>query len=114
MHKLYDLREMLCRELEEYGDRDSLDMSSLEIVDKLAHAIKNIDKIVDSKSDNEYSGGRAYMDGRAYARGRGQKRDTMGRYSRTEDMGATFRDLMESAPDEQTRMELQRMMRKFE
>lgn len=113
MHKLHELREMLCRELEDYGNHESLDISSLEIVDKLAHAVKNIDKIIEHKGEDEYSG-RRYMDDRAYSRGRGQKRDTMGRYSRADEMGASFRDLIDNAPDEQTRMEIQRMMRKFE
>ena len=54
MHRLEELKEMLCEELEEYGSKEKLDMGGLEIVDKLAHAIKNIDKIMDS----EYSEGR--------------------------------------------------------
>lgn len=54
MHKLYELKEMLCRELEEYGSRE-LNVGDLEIVDKLAHAIKNIDKIIMAKEEEEYS-----------------------------------------------------------
>lgn len=46
MHKLEQLKETLCRELEEYGERDNLDVGGLDVVDKLAHAIKNIDKII--------------------------------------------------------------------
>lgn len=52
MHKLYELKEMLCKELEEYGSRD-LNVGDLEIVDKLAHAIKNIDKIIMAKEEEE-------------------------------------------------------------
>ena len=59
----------------------------------------------------------------SYARGRGRnaKRDAMGRYSREggysmagEDMIEELRDLMQDAPDEQTRMEFQRFIQKIE
>ena len=59
----------------------------------------------------------------SYARGRGRnaRRDSMGRYSReggySMDGGAMveeLRDLMQDAPDEQTRMEFQRFISKIE
>ena len=109
MHELYELKEMLCKELEEYGKKGELTTGSHDVVDKLAHTIKNIDKIIEAKEgeEGEYSGygggsyrggsyargGRggnrggsyayAYDDG-SYARGRGRnaRRDSMGRYSR--------------------------------
>lgn len=131
MHKLHDLKDMLCEELEEYGTKDKLDMGGLEIVDKLAHAIKNIDKIIDKEegySERYYEGmyrgdsyGRSYDDGSyrdgsyrdGYSsrrgRGRNARRDSMGRYA-----SASMRDelerLMDEAPDEQTRMKLERFM----
>jgi hypothetical protein len=102
MHELYQLKEMLCNELEEYGSKGDLSAGSLEIVDKLAHALKNLDKIIETKeeeSGEEYSGamyrrggsyryddgmmtGGSYRGG-SYARGRGSnaRRDSMGRYS---------------------------------
>lgn len=135
MHKLETLKDMLCKELEEYGERDNLDIGGLEVVDKLAHAIKNIDKIIEA-DEEQYSGrGRSYgYDGRSYGydrsydgrmydggrsyddrsmrgRGRNAKRDSMGRYSSAED---DLRRLMENAPDEQTRKELERMMQRFD
>lgn len=139
MHKLYDLKEMLCRELEDYGNKDNLDIGSLEIVDKLAHAVKNIDKIIEKYEEEEdggmsgrsymggsyrsgsYRNGGSYREGGSYARGRGRnaRRDSLGRYSRerysrNENMTDSLRELMEQAPDEQTRMELQRMLDKYE
>ena len=109
---------------------------SLEIVDKLAHAIKNLDKIIETYEEEEYSGrgsyrdpyeGRgSYEDGRSserrsYARGRGRnaRRDRMGRYSsegysRNEDMTEQIRGMMEEAPDERTRQEFQRFLSKLE
>ena len=126
MHKLEELKDMLCKELEEYGERDNLDVGGLDVVDKLAHAIKNIDKIIASEEE-QYSGrsyygrsyGRSYEDGRSYGRsmrgrGRNAKRDSMGRYSSDGDMVSELRRMMDDAPDEQTRMELERMMQRFE
>ncbi len=74
MHELYKLKDKLCEELEEYGSKE-LNASSLEIVDKLSHALKNIDKIIKCKEEEGYSGGydggydgaRSYgYDGRSY------------------------------------------------
>lgn len=57
MDAVYELKEMLCEELEEYGKKDKLDVGGLEIVDKLAHTIKNLDKIIETyEEDEEYSG----------------------------------------------------------
>lgn len=127
MHKLEELKEMLCEELEEYGTKEKLDMGGLEIVDKLAHAIKNIDKIIDKEdgySERRYSE-RGMYDGRgSYAdsygdsygrystrrgRGRNARRDSMGRYA-SADMRMEIERLMDEAPDEETRMKLERFM----
>ena len=96
MHEIYELKEMLCRELEDYGKKGDLDVGSLEIIDKLAHAVKNLGKIIEMDEENEYSmqgggnmGGNSYrydgrsMRGGSYARGRGRnaRRDSRGRYS---------------------------------
>ena len=70
MHDLYNLRDMLCDELKEYGAKSELTAGSLDIVDKLAHALKNLDKIIEN--DDGYSG---YYPDASYAR----KRDSMGR-----------------------------------
>lgn len=109
MHKLYDLKDMLCEELEEYGEKGKLDVGSLDVVDKLAHAIKNIDKILEA-GDEEY-----YSRGMSYARGRGRsyarKRDSMGRYSRDNDgFMMDLRELMEDAPNDHVRQKIQSIM----
>ena len=129
MHKLYELKETLCKELEEYAKSDQLDIASLDIIDKLSHAIKNIDKIINAEEMKGYSGdnggysnargysGRQYSmnDGYSNARGRGigARRDSMGRYSGA-DMSSELRRLMEEAPDDQTRAELGRMAQRYE
>ena len=130
MHALYDLKEMLCAELEDYGKRGELSTGSLEIVDKLAHTIKNLDKIIDAyENDEEYSSrpynddarGYSYEDDRSYARGRGRyaKRDNLGRYSsrgysRNADITEQLRNLMDETHDDKARQEIQRLVTKME
>ena len=96
MHDIKKLKEMLMDELSTYGQGDKLSTGSLEMVDKLAHAVKNLCKIVESSEGEEYSradggsmNGGSYRgsyrmrgsyadDGGSYRR----RRDSMGRYSR--------------------------------
>lgn len=96
---LMHLKKMLCKELEEYGSSgNKLSAGTLDVVDKLAHACKNVCKIIEADEEMEYSraeGGsyrRSYADGsydgiRSYDDGmsrRGsyrRRRDSMGRYS---------------------------------
>lgn len=123
MHKIEELRDCLCAELEEYAKKkDNLDMESLETIDKLAHAVKNLDKIIDADM-NGYSGtymmpySRANYDyDTSGARGRGSftRRDSMGRYSGGTSMASDIRRLMENAPDDQTRAELGRIAQRYE
>ena len=118
MNGLKSLKDMLCRELEDYAEHDSVDMGSLEIIDKLAHAIKNIEKIIDNKSGysergysraDDYSR-RSYDDGMSY---RGRRRDGMGRYTSTDGIADELRSLADNAPDEKTRRELMRMIERM-
>lgn len=95
MHRLYELKEILCEELESYGTKETIDVSSLNIIDTLAHSIKNIDKIIeahegrDGYSENDrrnsmmYPMEHRYYDGTSYARGKtgNVRRDSRGRYS---------------------------------
>ena len=60
MKEIYELREKLCDELKEYGNKE-MSAGSLDVIDKLAHAIKNIDKILDG--DEGYSSRGEYMRG---------------------------------------------------
>ena len=99
MEKLRELKKKLCDELAHY-DTVNLSLSSLDTIDKLAHAIKNIDKII--KADNE---GFGYSNEGGWSSPR--------RYSYSDTM-EHFKRLMDNAPDEQTRVELSRMMQKFE
>lgn len=108
MHELYELKEKLCKELKKYSEED-VSASSLEVIDKLSHSIKNLDKIIEKyEEEDDYSmrssygssynsyessygnsnrgGGSSRGGGNSnasYARGRGRnaRRDSRGRYS---------------------------------
>ena len=110
---LYDICDMLNRELDEYSEKvrkagGKLSAGDLEVIDKLTHAIKSVKTTIamiehedDYSNDGrgyEYNrggnrsnarGGRSYdgdMRGMSNARGRtgNVRRDDMGRYSRDE------------------------------
>ena len=123
MKELHELKEKLMDELKDYG-RKEMTAGNLEVVDKLAHATKNLCKIME---DEEGYSGRympwAYDDGtrsyndrsyndRSYAR-----RDSRGRYSSEgysrHGLADKLRDLMDEAPDDQTRMEIKRLVDKM-
>ena len=124
MHELYELKDMLIDELKQYGDKKDMSSGSLEVVDKLSHAIKNICKIIEHCEEEQYSmadeRGRTYYTRNSYARGRGRnaRRDSMGRYSgnysETGDLVNELHELMENSPDERTRQEFQRFIKKIE
>lgn len=132
MHELYELKEKLCRELEEYGKKD-LSAGGLEVVDKLAHTVKNLDKIIENYEESEYSGNMGdsyarggsyrYDGGMSYARGRGSraKRDSMGRYSSERgysrdaaDMTAELQEMMDDPKYAPVKHDIERLMRKVE
>ena len=123
MHKLEELKDMLCEELEEYGSKDKLDMGSLEIVDKLAHAIKNIDKIIEMSDEysERYDGGSYRYGGRSRdGRIRGMNRSYRNEYggsmrrSRGGDMVAELHELKADAPNEMIAREFDNLIRKIE
>lgn len=131
MKELHELKEMLCDELKEYGKKD-LTAGSLDVIDKLSHALKSIETIIAmEEADEEYSGiyrmPRYYRDGSdrngSYARnGRSyRRRDSMGRYSREdgysgamEDMADQLREIMKDAPDESLKKDIRRILEKVE
>lgn len=140
MQALYDLKEMLCKELEEYSDGD-LSAGKLDIIDKLAHAVKSLETIIAmnegesgrySNESGRYSNesGRYSNESGRYsnARGRGRyaRRDSMGRYasrgsynngsygSYDDGMMDELRDLMEGITDERKRQEFQKFISKIE
>lgn len=85
MHALEELREMLMEELEKCSKKGELSAGSLEVIDKLAHAVKSIDTIMAMEGYSEESGnyGEYNRGGNYGARGRGRnaQRDSQGRYA---------------------------------
>ena len=136
MHALYELETMLCEELEETAKKGQLTAGTLDTIDKLSHALKNVQKVIDryEESEGEYSGnygGMSYgIENRnginqhhSFARGGRQnaKRDSYGRYSRgysradaSDDMLTELRSLMASAPNEQIRSRVEDLIRDME
>ena len=84
MEYMYELKEKLCRELEEVARNPEMGAGDLELIHKLTDTIKNIDKI-DALEDDGYSrdgdwemeGRGRYNRGSSYAR----RRDSRGRYT---------------------------------
>lgn len=143
MRMYHDIKEMLCRELEEITAKGELTAGTLDTVDKLTHAIKSIETIM-AMEDGGYSreGGASYRGGgssrgRSYdnggggggasgARGRGRyaRRDSMGRYAASYDgysfdeakdeMLSELRELMEDAPNEEIKKEYKRFIAKID
>lgn len=126
MKELYELKDKLCDELKEYGKKD-MSAGSLDVVDKLTHTIKNLDKIIEN--DEGYSGSMypySYDDG--MSRSRTARRDSRGRYSSdrmmprysrgysmdNKEIVQELRELMNDAPDDRTRQEFQRFISKME
>ena len=133
---LHETCETLSRELGEANEKikragGKLSAGDLEYIDKLTHALKSVKTTMAmmEAEDNGESGyyapmyGRSYgdrsygmRDGNSYAR----RRDSMGRYSRRggmsydDGMVEELRDLMDRAPDEQTRREFQKLITKLE
>lgn len=121
-----ELRESLCRELDEIAEKGELSAGDLDTVDKLTHTLKNLDKIMMggeySNAGDWYAMGNYgrdgyrddYRSGNSY---RGRKRDSMSRYSRSdarEDMAEKLRRMVDDAPDSRTREALEKAMRILE
>jgi len=122
MHELYELKDKLINELAEYGTKE-MSAGTLDVVDKLAHAIKNLCKIIEdseySEAGESYEGGVSRtMRGNSYTmargRGRGARRDSMGRYVSDSGLVEELRGLAMEAPDHRTKMELEKFIRKME
>ncbi len=126
MHDLYNLKEMLCKELSDYGKEGGLSLSSLDTIDTLAHACKNVCKIIESKDEEQYSGRGSYYGGNRYSRdgyyyddggmsGR-RGRAMNGRFVSRDasEMARKLRDMMSDAPDEASKREIERLAEKME
>ena len=137
MHKLYKLKDTLVKELSDYGEEGGVTKANLDTIDKLAHATKNVAKVIECCEEEEYSmamgggysrrGGYSmrdsYADGdfraadgiRNYVRPDGSYADSS--YARGRGAGAK-RDAMgryssEGGVDEHTKEELRKLIDKM-
>lgn len=143
MEKLYDLKDKLCEELEEYARKQDMGAGDLEVIHKLTDTIKNIDKICmleeeggysEAVDGGDYGRGSSYANrGKHYVRGHYSRdggsaggqggyssrrggRDGRGRYSR-DDGRSEMMEHLEMAMDsatEQDRETIKRFMRQLE
>lgn len=140
-NELHELCETISREIGDANEKiraagGKLSAGDVDYIDKLTHTLKSIKSALAMMEDEsgEYSsrsypdgmGGsyrtypRMYMRGGSYARGRNARRDSMGRYSReggySRDGGMVeeLRELMEDAPNETIKREMQRLVDKIE
>ena len=86
MRYLEDVKDMLCRELEEFAHKGKIGgAQELDTIDKLTHSIKSIETIIamnESGYSNEGRGGSyggSYDNVGNYSRG-GRRRDSRGRF----------------------------------
>lgn len=127
MKAMYDLRDMLCKELDELVRKGELGAGDLEVAHKLTDTIKNIDKIEMYEGDEEYSeryprdgAWEADMRG-TYGRGSSYARRgshyVRGHYSRTEaheHLREQLDDMMRDTDDDRVKDALRRAMNLME
>ena len=126
MHELYEdlesMCEMLADELSKTNDKleksgGQISAGDIEYIDKLTHAIKSI-KTTKAMMESEYSNDNRMSyarGGNSYARTNRRGRSRYSRdYSYDENMVAELKELMEDAPDEKTKMEFKKFIRKIE
>lgn len=86
MYDTYQMQEHICKELEKKAQNGLKSTQDLDTVWKLIDAYKNLLKIDMLQEAEEYSHDGGYDNGHSERR---RKRDSMGRYSRTD--GGTYR-----------------------
>lgn len=128
MHELYELKEKLMRELEDYSKNGKFSKEDVEAIKYITSAIDHIRNIMEDAGEDGYSGnmmdmgGRSYADGRrggrgrSYARGGNARRDSRGRYSSegySYEFKADLEELMQDAPNERVKMKLREVIQEM-
>lgn len=139
MQTYYDIKKMLCKELDEARDRGRIaDISDLKTIDLLTHSLKSISTII-AMEESGYEGksghypmppfmyGNRSFDDQSYDdRSMAQRRNAMGQFSRDDynsysmrrsrdnGMAEELRELMSRAKDEETRMKFKRFIMDLE
>lgn len=139
MQTYYDIKKMLCKELDEARDKGRIaDINDLKTIDMLTHSLKSISTII-AMEESGYEGksghypmpafmyGNRSFDDRSYDdRSMAQRRNAMGQFSRDDydsysmrrsrdnGMAEELRMLMDRAKDEETRMKFKRFIMDLE
>lgn len=130
LETLYDLCEIVSRELEECNEKvrkagGKLSPGDIEYLDKLTHMLKSLKTTIammeSEGEDGGYSnrgympnwGGYAYDGGNSYAGRMNAKRDSMGRYSRTRGTSYGGNGYSYAEDMEQTREEMRELAQKM-
>ena len=141
INELHELCEAISREIAEANEKiriagGKLSAGDVDYIDKLTHTLKSIKATIAMMEDEDggYSsyddggnrsymmgggyrrGGHSYNRGGSYARGRGgnANRDRMGRCSSDAGLVEELRGLMEDAPNDQIKREMQKLVEKVE
>ena len=110
MDKMTELYDILCDELEKITAKGELTAGSLDAVDKIVDIMKDIEEMGYSGDMMGRSYRGSYRDGRSYNRYAQRSR---GRYSR-HDIVEQLEDIADSAPNEKSRKEIERLIAKME
>lgn len=125
MHELYELKEKLIKELEDYAQNGKFSKEDVESIKYMASAVDHLCNIMEGENEYSQRGGYSrnysYERGgnmRSYARGRGgnARRDSMGRYSNAEgvdELVDTVRNMMQDLP-QHLQQDAQRFVQKLE
>lgn len=123
MEKLKNLKKMMIGTLEDYAQNGITNSKDLETVDKLAHAAKNLGKVIEMCEEEDGGGssfrggsyargGRGSYEGGSYEGGSYRRRDSMGRYAREGGQGGSSYDSAYAEASEDMRQKLEQMMHK--
>ena len=132
MHELYELKDKLIKELEDYSQNGKFSKEDVEVIKYMASAVDHLCNIMEGSEYSQRGGnnrGYAYdrgmdggmyrsYEGGSYARGRGRnaRRDSMGRYSRAEgvdELVTSVREMMQDLPPH-IQQDAQRFVQKLE
>lgn len=102
-----DLKKELCKKVDNIKAKGNLGMAEVEVLDKLTHSIKNINKIIDGE-EGGYSE-RGYSR-RGYSRGGDYSRDGMWSAEGNYDSGNSYRSRYSGAVGDDVRQSVRKMM----
>ncbi len=122
MKTYYELKDMLCMELDKINKKADITPQSLDWIDKLTHSIKSLETIIAmNEAHDDESEFYPTMRNRSYEYRNGQsgarRRDRMGRYSRDgarDDMIEDLHEIMRGTTDEHMKGKIRQFISEIE